>query len=442
MTVSFWRRLLAVAILAICALATMGLPAAAHGFTSAVYVELTEPADGVVRAEVELEYVLLVISAAKAEDDPELEREAKATFRTSGADVGVLDTHAETVLAYVRNGFGVALGGEDCSPSQVGDFRASERDGVPHTIVVLDFSCPASSDSAAAYEVTSELFPKNEGFVGSTDTILEYDLHGSAGNAVLTADDPTFVSDKASSARLGEFFVLGVEHLLFGIDHILFLLALIVGSRRLRDILLAASAFTAAHSLTFILAGLGVVSVPAAIVEPVIALSISAAAGWHVWGAWRSRAQQPPRTGNAASLAATAANLRDDSPASGSTATLTSPVKTAARTAADGPVRRRVTSAELARLGVVFAFGLIHGLGFAGALGIDEPFSWALLSSLLVFNVGIELVQLAIIVVVFPLLLLLRRRLPPIGLWLGVVVAAGVAVVGLFWFVQRLFGLG
>jgi hypothetical protein len=91
---------------------------------------------------------------------------------------------------------------------------------------------------------------------------------------------------------------------------------------------------------------------------------------------------------------------------------------------------------------VVFGFGLIHGLGFASALGIEEAWSWTLLWSLLVFNVGIEAVQLGIIAVVFPLLLLLRRRSPRTGVWTGALVAGGVAAVGLFWFVQRLVGWG
>lgn len=69
------------------------------------------------------------------------------------------------------------------------------------------------------------------------------------------------------------------------------------------------------------------------------------------------------------------------------------------------------------RLGVVFCFGLVHGLGFAGALGIDSAWSWTLLGSLLVFNVGIETVQLALIALVFPVLTLLRHRSPTVGLW-------------------------
>jgi hypothetical protein len=84
----------------------------------------------------------------------------------------------------------------------------------------------------------------------------------------------------------------------------------------------------------------------------------------------------------------------------------------------------------------------MHGLGFAGALGIDEPFSWPLLGSLLVFNVGIEAVQLTVILAAFPLLLLLRRHMPRTGLIVGIVVAGGVAVMGLIWFVQRVAGVG
>lgn len=92
------------------------------------------------------------------------------------------------------------------------------------------------------------------------------------------------------------------------------------------------------------------------------------------------------------------------------------------------------------RLGVVFCFGLVHGLGFAGALGIDQAWSWTLLWSLLVFNVGIEGVQLAIIAIVFPLLTLVRHRAPTAGLWTTGAISAGVAVMGLVWFVQRVSG--
>ncbi|MEU4453760.1 HupE/UreJ family protein [Nocardioides sp. NPDC023903] len=439
MTASLRIRCLLAAALATLAPILLTVPASAHGFTSTVHAELTQRPDGVVRAELEMEYVLLVRSVAKAEVDPELESRAKAAFQTSGADLGLIEEHLDAVLGYLGDRFGVAADGGPCTPAAADGLRASERDGVPHVVVALDYTCPrASGSDDFAYEISSELFPESEGFVGSTETILDYALSDASGSAVLSAEDPTYSTDESSPSRLLDFFVLGAEHLLFGLDHILFLVALIVGSRRPRDILLAATAFTAAHSVTFILASLGLVSVPASIVEPVIALSIAAVAAWHVWGSWcegRSGSGSAPlvrpagRVGPSSSPAA---------PAGGGAVALATPVSTDAEPSTVGS---RV-SGEKVRLAVVFGFGLIHGLGFAGALGIDEPFSWRLLGSLLVFNLGIEAVQLVIVALVFPVLLVLRRRQPQIGWWLGIVAATAVAVVGLFWFVQRVLGLG
>jgi hypothetical protein len=88
----------------------------------------------------------------------------------------------------------------------------------------------------------------------------------------------------------------------------------------------------------------------------------------------------------------------------------------------------------------VFCFGLVHGLGFASALGIDQPWSWTLLWSLLFFNMGIEFVQLLIILAVFPILTLLRRRTPALGRWVTGAIAAGVATFGLLWFFERITG--
>ncbi|MCA2225242.1 HupE/UreJ family protein [Nonomuraea aurantiaca] len=88
------------------------------------------------------------------------------------------------------------------------------------------------------------------------------------------------------------------------------------------------------------------------------------------------------------------------------------------------------------RLPIVFAFGLVHGLGFAGALDIDQSGSWELLLSLLSFNLGIEAAQLAIIVVLFPLLVLLRRT--PAARWGVVALSVPIVAVSLYWFVDRI----
>lgn len=390
---------LAALVAALAGSVALPTPAAAHGFSSVVYVDATDSADDRVRTTLELEYDLLVVSVADYEDAPALYEDGMDVFET-GEEASALNAHADEIVAYVAKRFTVSAGGEVCHPERVGDLGAKAREGVPYAVLTLEFDCA----SGAAIEVRSGLFPDSEEYVSDTVTILEYDVDGRTGSATIDKEAPVFSTEQPILERFSHFFVLGAEHLLFGIDHILFLLALIVGSRRLRDVVLAATAFTIAHSITFILAALGVVSVPAAIVEPLIALSIAVVAIWYLWRVWNER-KDP--------LAAPATERS-----------------------------RGFDATDRARFFVVFGFGLLHGIGFAGALGIDEPFSWPLLGSLLVFNVGIEAVQVAIIVTAFPLLLLLRRRAPRTGLVVGIAVAAGVAVMGLVWFVERLLGAG
>lgn len=385
--------------LLVCALAAIfATPASAHGFSSVVYVDVTSPSTGHVRTAVGLEYDLLVVSAADAQQDDALFQDGTAAFDDGdpAEQAAALRTHSAAVLAYVTQRFTVAADGAACSPSQVGDATLTERDGVPYALLVLDHACAASD---GAHEVASGLFPDSEGYVTGTKTIVTYELDGQHGSAALDSQQPSFSTEQSTSERFWEFFRLGAEHLLTGLDHILFLLALIAGSRRLREIVLAATTFTLAHSLTFMLAATGVVAVPSGVVEPTIALSIAVVAGWYLWRIWQ-------KGGGAVDLEVTGGHLILD-------------------------------RAGWSRLGVVFCFGLVHGLGFAGALGIDEAWSWTLLWSLLVFNVGIEVVQLAIIAVVFPMLMALRRRSPRLGLWASGAVAAGVAAMGMVWFVER-----
>ncbi|MEU7757250.1 HupE/UreJ family protein [Micromonospora sp. NPDC049171] len=377
--------------------------ASAHGFSSTVYAEITAGDEGHIRTAVDLEYDLLVVSAADSGHDDPLFRAGTAAFDAgdSGAQAAALRSHSSTVLGYVSDRFSVTARDAVCQPTQVGDATIGEREGVPYASLLLDWTCPERVDE---HEVRSALFPDDEGYVKGTKTIVTYEIDGRSGSAALDAANPTFSTGQAWYQRFGEFFLLGAEHLLSGIDHILFLLALIAGSRRLREIVLAATSFTLAHSVTFMLAALGLVEVPGSIVEPVIALSIAVVAGWHLWGIWR-------RGEHATDLEATA-----------------------------GHGHLSLDRAGWIRLGVVFCFGLVHGLGFAGALGIDEAWSWTLLWSLLVFNIGIEVVQLTIIALVFPLLLVLRRRAPKVGIWATGVVSAAVSVMGLIWFVQRVSG--
>lgn len=200
--------------------------------------------------------------------------------------------------------------------------------------------------------------------------------------AVLTASNKTFhVADvrtggSASADRMLAFFKLGIEHLLTGYDHILFLLTVII-AMKLLDTVKAVTAFTLAHSLTMALAFLGLVSIPASIVEPLIALTIVYVA-----------------------------------------------------------VENVLTLKPRKRWALTGLFGLVHGLGFVGALKTITVSRDELMLSLASFNIGIEAGQLLVIALAAPALLMLRKQSWDRRFCRGF--SAAVGALGSFWLVQRI----
>jgi hydrogenase/urease accessory protein HupE len=180
------------------------------------------------------------------------------------------------------------------------------------------------------------------------------------------------------------YFVLGVEHILGGIDHLLFVLALLLIVRGAGRLAKAITAFTVAHSVTLALATLGFVHVPQAPVEAAIALSIAFVAAEIV------QAQ-----------------------------------------------RGHTPIALRAPWLVAFAFGLLHGLGFAGALAEVGLPQTAISLALLMFNVGAEAGQLLFIGAALSLFALVRRvgwRAPP---WSRLVPPYAIGTVAMLWMIQR-----
>jgi hypothetical protein len=226
-----------------------------------------------------------------------------------------------------------------------------------------------------------------------TDVLLRVDyLDGTASNQRLTPEAPTVTIPTRPSALevVRTYLVLGVEHILLGIDHLLFVLALLLIVDGVGRLVATVTAFTVAHSITLGAATLGLVHVPSAPVEAVIALSILF-------------------------LASELARRDAAPPASGETASLT----------------RRFPWV------VAFAFGLLHGFGFAGALSEVGVPQHAVPLALLFFNVGVELGQLLFIAAVFGFAWLVRLsavRVPAI--WPRAV-AYGVGSVAAFWVVER-----
>jgi hypothetical protein len=195
---------------------------------------------------------------------------------------------------------------------------------------------------------------------------------------------------RPASARRGgvlaDYTHEGFLHILRGYDHLAFLCGLIFAARRLRSVVGTITAFTLAHSITLALAALGWVRAPSALVEMAIALSISYVG---------------------------ALNLLSKEPG--------------------------------ARWGEAFVFGLIHGLGFAGAIGDALAYEPLKLTALFGFNLGVECGQLAVVVPVALLLHALpgsrespsqpRAWLAP--RWARLGGSAVVAALGLYWFLAR-----
>ena len=208
---------------------------------------------------------------------------------------------------------------------------------------------------------------------------------GTTSSHLVTTDAPscTLPSAHVSSWRVARDYVgLGVRHIATGADHLLFLLALVLALKRVRAVLLAETAFTLSHSLSFSASALGWVHVSSGAAEACIALSL-------VLVALDIGRTEEPSARRGAALA--------------------------------------------------FVFGLVHGLGFAGGLAeIGMPAS-AIPAALVGFAGGVEIGQVAFLAIVLVLFALARRtragRLAPT---LG---AYAVGIVGCFWLFERLRAL-
>ncbi|MFD0048012.1 HupE/UreJ family protein [Actinomycetes bacterium NPDC127524] len=173
------------------------------------------------------------------------------------------------------------------------------------------------------------------------------------------------------------FFKLGIFHILTGYDHLLFLFALLISRQTLKQYIGTVTAFTLAHSITLTLAVMGVVDIPSKIVESIIALSICYVALENIF-------------------------------------------------------RKNITY----RWVITFLFGLIHGLGFASILkDMNLPKS-DLAVALISFNLGIECIQLLIVLILVPILLKWQKAFKyPTYLKIG---SSCIFALGLIWLIQRI----
>ena len=217
---------------------------------------------------------------------------------------------------------------------------------------------------------------------------------------------------------------LGVEHLLFGFDHILFVVGLMFLVRRPLQLVQVVTAFTAAHSITLALSTLGVVTLSQRPVEAVIALSILYLAVELARGADRASAATQATGAGGAQRAGAAAGTG----------------KAAGTGRAEGAGGAPWSLAR-SPWAIAFGFGLLHGFGFAGALadiGLPEQ---ARAMALLLFNVGVEIGQLMVVGVLLALLYGLRVGRVPLP---AAAVQAPIVVMGTvsaYWFLERMLSM-
>ena len=293
---------------------------------------------------------------------------------------GALRDRYQTVADYLDGRVVIYLDDVACDGGLTGADIEYE-DTITYAVLDLAFDCVGAPNGS--YRVHYSMFALDEGIVDDHVNLIDYELGDAKGQAAVDSYVPEFVAgDRSWLSSSMRFVELGFEHFLSGLDHILFVVALLLGATSVASLAKVVGVFTVAHSLSLALSVLGVVHVPAQYVQPLIALSVAYVAIESVLA---------------------------------------------------GRVRNRML--------VVFAFGLLHGLGFASAMRFTDELSWGLVGSLAGFNLGIEAGQLLLVVVLFPLLLA-ARRLPSIRrLPLSTAVHLGatgvIALLGLVWFAQR-----
>lgn len=192
-----------------------------------------------------------------------------------------------------------------------------------------------------------------------------------------------YILEGAPTNNVIEYYLkLGYEHILpLGLDHILFVIGLCMLNANIKTLFWQASAFTIAHTITLILSMKNIITAPPAIVEPIIALSI-------------------------------------------------------VFIAVENIVFNKLNPL---RIVIIFLFGLIHGLGFASALnelGLPRD---AFYTSLLSFNVGVELGQFTIILLVYWLIIKWFQHKEYYRKFITIPISLGISAVALYWAVERIF---
>jgi len=292
-------------------------------------------------------------------------------------DAAVLDAHGSAVAALLRSRLQISVNG-----ARLTDSEWSAPAPLPDRQSIELRARYPTGGVTGSVGVAARLFPYDP----NHQTFLNFYEGGAlTSQAILDGNHAEFEyfagTRQGVMAVIGKFVPAGIHHILIGPDHLLFLVGLLLLGGTIRRLLLIVTAFTLAHSITLSLAALSLVTPPARIIEPAIALSIVYV----------------------------------------------------------GIDNLMVRGGRDVRTWIAFAFGFIHGFGFASVLREMGLPSRALGWSLFSFNLGVEIGQLFVVVLVASALLALRARNETAGRRLAFAGSLAVVVMGAFWFVQRVF---
>jgi hydrogenase/urease accessory protein HupE len=288
-----------------------------------------------------------------------------------------LQSHATAIAAIFGGRLRIAADGR---PLAAGGWSAPEA--LSDRLAVRMRTRYDAGRPPGAVTVTANMFPYDP----VHQTFLNvYEGPELSTQAILSAEQPSFEhfagSRQGVVAVIRKFLPSGIHHILIGPDHLLFLVGLLLLGGSIRRLILVVTAFTFAHSLTLTLAALNILSPPASIIEPAIALSIVYV----------------------------------------------------------GIDNLMVQGGRDMRAVIAFVFGFIHGFGFANVLREMDLPSRALGWSLFSFNLGVEIGQLVVVLVVASALAVVRKRSPSMGRRVAVAGSVVVIAAGAYWFVERVF---
>jgi hydrogenase/urease accessory protein HupE len=275
-----------------------------------------------------------------------------------------------------KESFAMSVDGKDVSPSAVA--VSLDESGAIH--FDLEFPPPQGSTVSLRSLLIDKLPRGHRQFLALRDSagnIRAQRMLDAAGNSFEINLAALQFSQTRPRAFWG-FLPLGVEHIWLGFDHLAFLFALLIAGGSMREAAKIITSFTVAHSITLALATLEVVAIPAGVVEPMIAVSII-------------------------------------------------------YVGLENILRRQIERRWL----LTFAFGLIHGFGFASALrDLGVGAGVKAVAPLLSFNLGVEIGQVAVAAVVLPLIWKLRQR-PRFVVRYVPAFSILVAMAGGYWLIER-----